>query len=209
MTMQIYYPALNDATIMCQDASWINARDGFGAKSVLSVSATLAYIGSAKVGPNPYEAYQYFFWFDTHPLLSQSPLIQSVKLRIPEDGSLPFAHGSTLKVSAFNWGAGVDVSDFRTAAQLGALPLMASIATDSLVSGAIPALTNTANMLDKAYLDQAGAGCFLVAWLDPENVSGPVPSGIEYGAIGSGDNPSYSARLDIFYELPLISSEYL
>lgn len=141
MTTLVVYGDTTDGYISSQDAVYTNARDGLGTLNPDTGSST-ALCGQNTAGGPIYSCNESFVAFDligvdTSAVMSAAAL----SLWVSSDSSTT---DFTVEARAFDWGASLTNADFRTAAQLGALTLVASRSTSAVVAASYLDLTDVA-----------------------------------------------------------------
>lgn len=175
-----------------------------------NMSAAAPFGSGAQVGQvydtsftRDYEGYQYFLEFDTSTL-PDGATINSVALKI-----YPFTkdNGYTLEVRGYDAGTSLTTADWQTPSALGALTLLASIATASLSTGALNTITENGSNF-RSYINTTGKTRVVLNLAEFRTSAAPSPDGT-YERVNFYD-PADATRFPVLvidYTNPVVTSD--
>lgn len=170
----------NDAYVFSGSSSYSTALAGSN-KGVSALDDTTLFIGQQLSG-GQYTIWQSFVEFGFTATSITNPVTAHIRLYSSSTTGTNVNRG--LDIQTFNWGASVDVSDWRTPAQL-ALSLNNRVASLDTIQNASTGLAMRAGVNQVDLYDSSGTFRYVIE--STRNRLQNTPSGLEYNGFRSGD----------------------
>lgn len=179
-----------------RDQTYSNARAGTGSSLLLdSAGGTILVIGQALVAVTEDRCYETFIGFDTSSIPDDAVVTAATISFWPT--TLSATTSFTAEVYAFDFGATVTTADWVPGANIGAMTLLASLASASLTTGAQRVFTSTGDFA--AAINKTGDTRLLVCTDRLRNGNNPANSQNAFFAPGEDATVAMRPVLSVTY----------